>query len=90
MVTDKLPSYTDAFGVAVEEGDYIMSAASATYRVKIGRAVFGPASLMMTVEHQNWAGFGAAKREPVGFGAVVLRKADGTVPDHILGVPNTN
>lgn len=79
----------DSFGVAVEVGDYILSASTSRGWAKIGTVYAAQPSgrLMVEIEHSpyNW---GTKKRSEIGSMTAVLRKADGSVPTHI-GVPAT-
>ncbi|MFJ4768493.1 hypothetical protein ACIP88_05150 [Streptomyces uncialis] len=74
----------DSFGTPIEVGDYVLSAASSTSFFKLG-IVYAAASgrLMMEVTQSNW--HRASKRSEVGSNVLVLRKADGTVPAHVVG-----
>ncbi|WP_328967922.1 hypothetical protein [Streptomyces sp. NBC_00239] len=72
----------DSFGVEVGEGDYVLSAASSTGLFKLGIVYFAPSGrAMMKVTRSNWNG--AQRRSEVGSNALVLRKADGSVPPHV-------
>lgn len=74
----------DSFGVELEEGDYVLSAASSSSFFKLGIVYFAPSGrAMMEVTQSNWSG--AQRRSEVGSNSLVLRKADGTVPTHVLG-----
>lgn len=75
--------FVDSFGVGIGEGDYLASFSTRTGMVKLGHAEFRKSSLYMTVVHSNYSTNQA--RSEVGSVRYVLRKADGTVPAHIIG-----
>lgn len=77
----------DSFGVTIEPGDYVMSASTSGGVAKIGTVyAVGSGRLMMTVEHGNSGrSYFSQKRSAIGSMSVVLRKADGTVPEHVSG-----
>jgi len=74
----------DSFGVDLEAGDYVLSAASSSSFFKLGTVYFAPSGrAMMKVTRSNWSvGY---RRSEVGSNVLVLRKADGTVPAHVAG-----
>jgi hypothetical protein len=75
----------DSFGTPIEEGDYVLSAASSSGFFKLGVVYFAPSGRpMMEVTRSNWSR--AHRRSEVGSNVLVLRKADGTVPAHVAGV----
>ncbi|MGI5404167.1 hypothetical protein ACQEVG_32895 [Streptomyces sp. CA-135486] len=79
----------DSFGVEIEEGDYILSASTTHGRVKVGRAYQGRNGMLMRIEISAQYGRQEAehpKSGQLGYNVVVLRKADGTVPEHVTGV----
>ncbi|WP_406161042.1 hypothetical protein [Streptomyces canus] len=78
----------DSFGVVIGEGDRIMSASTSGGWAKIGTAYRADSGrLMMTVEHPDTdRSYFSQKRSQIGSMALVLRKADGTVPAHVTGV----
>ncbi|MYY03093.1 MULTISPECIES: hypothetical protein [unclassified Streptomyces] len=74
----------DSFGTPIEEGDYVLSAASSSSYFKLGVVYFAPSGRpMMEVTNSNWDR--GAKRSEVGSNVLVLRKADGSVPAHVAG-----
>ncbi|MFE6493378.1 hypothetical protein [Streptomyces sp. NPDC057748] len=74
----------DAFGTRVDEGDYVLSAASSSSFFKLGVVYFAPSGRpMMEVTRSNWSG--SQRRSELGSNVLVLRKADGTVPAHVTG-----
>ncbi|OSC76490.1 hypothetical protein B5180_01665 [Streptomyces sp. BF-3] len=74
----------DTFGTSIEEGDYVLSAASSSSYFKLGVVYFAPSGRpMMEVTASNWDR--GAKRSEVGSNVLVLRKADGTVPAYVTG-----
>jgi hypothetical protein len=76
----------DSFGVDLEAGDYVLSAASTSSFFKLGTVYFAPSGrAMMKVARSNWDR--AQRRSEVGSNVLVLRKADGTVPAHIGVTP---
>jgi hypothetical protein len=75
--------YTDAFGEAIDEGDYILSAATTGYLLKIGTAVFRPNSLGIRVKHCSDYKRANQKTQQVGAWVVLLQKTDGRIPDRI-------
>lgn len=78
-------SVRDSFGTRIEEGDYVLSAATSSGFFKLGVVYFAPSGrAMMEVTASNWRG--AQKRSEVGSNVLILRKADGTVPEHVAGV----
>jgi hypothetical protein len=75
----------DSFGVEIEAGDYVLSAASSTSLFKLGVVYFASSGrAMMEITRSNWVG--RQRRSEIGSNALVLRKADGTVPAHVAGV----
>jgi hypothetical protein len=85
--------YRDSFGHTIAEGDIIYSGSSAGGQAKIGRAVFGPHSLMLeNVEYSAdaWRGRGRtnAKRVPCGSLSLVLMRADGSLPSVMHRIMN--
>ncbi|MGW0468293.1 hypothetical protein ACWDX6_23960 [Streptomyces sp. NPDC003027] len=78
----------DSFGVEIDEGDYVLSAASSTSFFKLGVVYLAPSGrAMMEVTRSNWDR--AQRRSEVGSNVLVLRKADGTVPAHVGVTPPT-
>ncbi|MEU3986114.1 hypothetical protein AB0F77_39660 [Streptomyces sp. NPDC026672] len=77
----------DSFGVTIEPGDRIMSASTSGGWAKIGTVYAAESGrLMMTVEHgQSGRSYFSQKRSAIGSMALILRKADGTVPAHVAG-----
>lgn len=73
--------YRDEFGEDVEEGDTILSFATRTGMVKIGKAYYGPSTLRMVIMSANYGGH--SKSSEVGSFFIILRKADGRVPEKI-------
>ena len=79
---------TDSFGVEIEPGDYILSASTATGRLKLGRAKQGKGRAGRMVMAVSVSFIGGIQEKmfnavsPMGLNVVVLRKHDGTVPDH--------
>lgn len=78
----------DSFGIPIEPGDYILSASTTGGRVKLGRAKAGRNGLLMSVDLS--AQYGKVEEShpatgQLGYNVVVLRKADGSVPEHIGG-----
>ncbi|MFE5092057.1 hypothetical protein ACFRCI_17085 [Streptomyces sp. NPDC056638] len=79
----------DSFGVPLEEGDYILSASTSGGRVKIGIAIQGKNVMLMKIDRSAW--WGGVEKKPqktgqLGTNVLVLRKADGTVPEHFQEV----
>lgn len=74
----------DSFGTPIEEGDYVLSAASSSSYFKLGVVYFAPSGRpMMEVTRSNWSG--GIRRSEAGSNVLVLRKADGTVPAYVTG-----
>ncbi len=74
----------DSFGVEIESGDYILSAAMSTGTAKLGIVYQLPSGgLMMTPADHGTGWRDERKRGPIGAMVAVLRKADGSVPGHI-------
>ncbi|MEU1254819.1 hypothetical protein ABZ445_16215 [Streptomyces chartreusis] len=74
----------DSFGTRIEEGDYVLSAASSSSLFKLGVVYLAPSGRpMMEVTLSNWDR--PQRRSEVGSNVLVLRKADGTVPPHVAG-----
>lgn len=72
----------DSFGVTIDPGDYVLSAAPSSGWAKIGTVYAAPSGrLMLEIAHSSWDGH--QKRSEIGSTCAVLRKADGTVPAHI-------
>ncbi|WP_425837429.1 hypothetical protein [Streptomyces fractus] len=75
----------DSFGVTIEPGDYVLSAASSTGLFKLGTVYLAASGRpMMEVSQSNWGD--AQRKSEVGSNVLVLCKADGTVPEHVAGV----
>jgi hypothetical protein len=76
---------TDAFGEPIEEGDWILSAATVGYgRPTIGYARYRTVTLGVEVKH----GYSENKVKQAGSVVVVLQHADGRRPLHnIIPVP---
>ncbi|MEO3974410.1 hypothetical protein [Streptomyces sp. CAU 1734] len=78
---------TDSFGVPIGAGDYVLSAATSSGIFKLGFVYFAPSGRsMMEVTLSNWRR--AQRRSEVGSNILILRKADGTVPEHVAGGPS--
>ncbi|MEW1551397.1 hypothetical protein [Streptomyces tsukubensis] len=80
----------DTFGVDIEPGDYILSASTTRGRVKLGHAYEGRNGLLMRIDHSATYGERETthpKSGQLGLNVVVLRKADGTIPQHIGVAP---
>jgi hypothetical protein len=76
-------AYRDSFGVPLEAGDYVVSGATSTGNLKVGTVYFTESGTpMMNVAESN---HNATGRSALGYMSMVLRKADGTVPDHVKG-----
>lgn len=74
----------DSFGVAIEEGDYVMSASTSGGVAKLGTVYLAPSGRpMMTISTANYRC--RQSRSELGSMVCVLRKADGTVPAHVAG-----
>ena len=79
-------AWYDVFGTEVHEGDYILSSALSTGRVKVGIASYSPkGSLMMdTVKQFHWGSEEnhewTSKRSAAGTHVVVLKTKDGVIP----------
>ncbi|OKI19280.1 hypothetical protein [Streptomyces sp. CB03911] len=74
----------DSFGVLIEPGDYILSAAMSTGTAKLGIVYQLPnGGLMMEPASHGMGWRGENKRAPLGAMVAVLRKADGTIPGHV-------
>jgi hypothetical protein len=74
----------DSFGVRIGVGDYVLSAASSSALFKLGTVYLAPSGrLMMEVTQANYSS--TNRRSEVGSNVLVLRKADGTVPAHVVG-----
>lgn len=73
----------DSFGVKVETGDYVMSGSVSGGNLKLGTVYFTErGNGMVNVTKSNHTTYG---RGSLGYMVMVLRKADGTVPDHVKG-----
>lgn len=83
-------SYKDSFGVTIAEGDIVYSGSSTGGQAKIGRAVFGPHSLMLedvVYSSDPWrSGTTKAKRVPIGSLSLLLMRADKTLPKTIAAI----
>jgi hypothetical protein len=76
-------THRDSFGVPIEAGDYVVSGATSTGNLKIGTVYFTERGTpMLHVTASNYDSYG---RSALGYMSMVLRKADGSVPDHVRG-----
>ncbi|MFF1684469.1 MULTISPECIES: hypothetical protein [unclassified Streptomyces] len=76
----------DSFGIAIEAGDYVMSASMSGGLAKLGTVYLAASGRpMMDVAASNWTS--AQRRSELGSMTLVLRKADGTVPEHVGVTP---
>ncbi|MGW0930683.1 hypothetical protein [Streptomyces sp. NPDC002644] len=88
---------TDQFGNEIREGDVVVSAATSTGNLKIGKAYFSKSGNLM-IEHITEAGWYWLKRKwndetkkyedrgtplktPAGSNVLLLRRADGSLTD---------
>jgi hypothetical protein len=72
----------DSFGVEIDEGDYILSASTSRGWAKIGTVYTADSGrLMLEIEHGAYPRH--RRRSEIGSMVLVLRKADGTVPEHV-------
>ena len=86
-----MAEWRDGFGVLVENGDEIMSSSTSGGMVKLGTADQRPedAAFMMRVHMAMRWGRQVPKpasRSATGYNVVVLRKADGSVPEHFSDI----
>lgn len=71
----------DAFGVTIEAGDYVLSAATSTGSLTTGHVYMVGVTPRLLI---RWSRFGhRVSRVELGSNVVVLRKADGSEPSHL-------
>lgn len=80
----------DSLGTRVEVGDLVLSASTTNGRVKIGRVEEGPNGLRMLISASfHWGSredgdsVRHPKRQAFGTNLIVLKKADGSIPNSL-------